>query len=346
MKKIITLPGFIFLLVGCLLAGCLLIGCLLTGCSSDTYRTVTILSLSGTVNIERNERDIKAQEGMRLNNLDTVRTEAASTAWLKLDEDKAAQLGALTAVHVERKSDGFVLTLTAGEITARIDKLLEKGENFAIRAGNIMLGVRGTVFTVELDKDIATVSVDSGSVTVINTITNQEIGVLSEGETKQYNTDTAEPVMNEIFLPHIPGTMDTSRVLNKFGYSGLSYNFEWVGKAEETGFYTWNLTVNAEVTGDTSEIWGTFGAGWQWIPPWTDDQILFDVETRPAFSEDHWRANPTSSTGKTINALFPNVGANETTLGYAVEFLFYIMDSDYNIIGHVTVPVTFPATGG
>jgi len=151
----------------------------------------------GTVNIERNNRDYEAREGMRLNNLDTVRTEVASSVVLKLDEYKTAHLSELTVLNIDGQSDGYVLTLIAGEITTQVDKMLEDDENFAVRTGNIALGIRGTIFTVKLDEEIATISVESGLVAVMNTITNEEIEVLSEGKTKQYNIETAEPVIDE-----------------------------------------------------------------------------------------------------------------------------------------------------
>jgi len=150
--------------------------------------------MSGTVNIERNDRDHEAREGMRLNNLDTVRTEIASKANLKLDDYKTAHLGEFTILHIDGQSAGYVLTLIAGEITTQVNKTLEDDENFAVRAGNIALGIRGTVFTVKLYEDIATISVESGLIAVMNTITNEEIEVLGEGETKQYNIETAKPV--------------------------------------------------------------------------------------------------------------------------------------------------------
>lgn len=160
------------------------------GIEGDIYTALSVLQTAGTVTVERESNTLDARAGMRLFNLDTVKTAAASSAWLTLDEHKAAQLGEQTVLRVDRRSSGFALTLTAGEITARIDRPLDDGESFNVYAGNLTMGVRGTVFTVRLEDDIVTVEVERGVVAVLDAA-GEEVAVLTGGESEQFNAVTA-----------------------------------------------------------------------------------------------------------------------------------------------------------
>jgi hypothetical protein len=59
---------------------------------TDSVNAVSVLRADGTVNIERAPDTLAAREGMRLQNLDTVRTGGDGSAWLSLDEVKAVGL--------------------------------------------------------------------------------------------------------------------------------------------------------------------------------------------------------------------------------------------------------------
>jgi hypothetical protein len=144
------------------------------------------------VEIERPPDTIVAREGMRLNNLDTIRTGSGSSSWLSLDDVKAVGLSELTALRIDRGKRGFDLTLITGEIRAQIDEPLYANEDFTIQAGNLALAVRGTVFTAGYDGSIVTVHVESGTVAVLDRQGN-ELAVLGAGESGEYETgETAE----------------------------------------------------------------------------------------------------------------------------------------------------------
>jgi hypothetical protein len=59
---------------------------------AEDINAVSILELTGTAIIEREaeEFNLGARAGMRLLNLDTLRTLAESTAWLLLEEDRVS----------------------------------------------------------------------------------------------------------------------------------------------------------------------------------------------------------------------------------------------------------------
>jgi hypothetical protein len=106
-------------------------------------------------------------------------------------------MGELTGMRVDVQGRKLALTLTGGEITARIDKPLEADEAFTVHVGTMVMGVRGTEFTVRLDADnIVTVSVEHGIVAVMD-LRGNDIAVLTEGMTEQFDAGTAAPVTGE-----------------------------------------------------------------------------------------------------------------------------------------------------
>jgi len=150
--------------------------------------------MHGTVTLERNDRDFDARGGMRLSNLDTVRTAAASEAELKLDNDKTAWLEEFTALRVDKQSSGFALTLLEGYLTIKIKEQLKTGEDFTVYAGNVALGVRGTVFMVDYNPvtGIVDVYVESGSVVVKNSKTDEVLATLSAGDSEKFDAGTVD----------------------------------------------------------------------------------------------------------------------------------------------------------
>ena len=180
MKKLLILPLAILMLIS------------LTACNTNT--TVVVVSITGTVSIERGSNTNNASGGMRLSNLDTVRTAAASEAELKLDDKKTAWLEEFTALHVDKQSSVFALTLLEGYLTIKINEQLKTGEDFTVHAGNVVLGVRGTVFMVDYNPvtGIVDVYVESGSVVVKNVKTGEVLATLSAGESEKFDAGTVD----------------------------------------------------------------------------------------------------------------------------------------------------------
>jgi hypothetical protein len=161
---------------------------------AEEVGAVSLVELTGTANIERGEEEINARTGMRLMNRDTLRTLAESAAWLLLEEDRAVELGELTALHIDKQEKGFVLTLTEGEVTAQIDRPLGDAEEFMVVAGNLVLAVRGTIFTVRIDGTIVTVSVERGEVAVFDNA-GEEIATVKAGESLSFDTGDGNVVV-------------------------------------------------------------------------------------------------------------------------------------------------------
>jgi hypothetical protein len=157
---------------------------------AEEVNDLSVIEVTGTANIERGEEELSTREGMRLQNLDTMRTMEESAAWLLLEKERAVELGELTALHIDKQDKGFVLTLSEGEVTARIDRPLAADEEFTVKAGNLALAVRGTVFTAWFYGDTVTVSVERGEVAVLDWQGN-EIAVLGAGEWGNFADEVA-----------------------------------------------------------------------------------------------------------------------------------------------------------
>jgi hypothetical protein len=181
-KGIVIAVGVVVLVLGGAIAGHFL-------GFFNSVRLVTVLDVSGTVEIERLPDILTARAGMRLQNLDTIRTDSGSSSWLSLDDVKAVELAELTALHIDKQAQGFVLTLDYGEIKTQIDKPLAADEEFVVVAGELVLAVRGTIFTVALGNwgTAATVSVERGEVAVLNA-DGEEIATVKAGESRSFET--------------------------------------------------------------------------------------------------------------------------------------------------------------
>jgi len=262
MKKTIAFTAIILLLI--------------SSCSrqDETYVSMSVLSTTGTVDIERSSQTLTAREGMRLINQDVVLTAAASTAWLTLDEFKAAQLAELTRLRVDRQPAGFKLALLAGEITSQIDKPLDDDDSFTVTAANLVFGVRGTVFTVRNEGNVVTLSVETGVVEVTD-LSGNIVAVLSDGETAQFHAETGALITggatgNEQEPPLFtwaPGTAEATDLPDGFN----SYHYKAEGSIHEfffEGYWTdglpngtGTLTRTGSVTTPTSVYEGSFVDG-------------------------------------------------------------------------------------
>lgn len=110
---------------------------------SKTQGTVAVL--------DKNDRSVSLFNGMKLQNGYEVATAQASYAWINLDDSKLVKLDALSNVGVEQVNNNLTLTLNSGKILVDVSKKLGADETLNIKTGNVITGVRGTLFTVEAD---------------------------------------------------------------------------------------------------------------------------------------------------------------------------------------------------
>jgi hypothetical protein len=208
-----------------------------------------------------------------------------------LEEDRAVELGENSALHIDRQSKGFVLTLTEGEVTARIARPLYDGEEFMVKAGGLALSVRGTIFTVRIDDAIVTVSVERSEVAVIDS-GGSELTTVGEDESVSFDTSDG----NAVVAAPIPGPTVDSQAGDIVGFGGYEwrvlevsggkalllseyvlehrpYNEEWVNVTWET------CTLRSYLNG---EFYDSFSP---------DDRARM-VQTRNSNKDNQWLGTP------------------------------------------------------
>jgi len=109
---------------------------------------------AGTMRLESTEGDVavknasglsvKIQDKMRLYDGYTVKTEAASYAYISLDGDKTLKLDASSEASVAKSGKKLEVTLVSGSLFFNVTKPLERSEKLNIRTSTMVTGVRGT----------------------------------------------------------------------------------------------------------------------------------------------------------------------------------------------------------
>ena len=124
---------------------------LVLGSRENTYRSIRIVELGGSVTIDReNVGSLEASVNMNLVSGDHVSTSAGAYVVLRLDEDKYVMLGEQGAMKVEADGDASkgrtAIHLEAGSVLSEIQKPLGPNATYEIVTPSATMSVRGTVF--------------------------------------------------------------------------------------------------------------------------------------------------------------------------------------------------------
>jgi hypothetical protein len=181
-------------------------------------RIVTISRVSGSVFIEREGGILAAQEGMRLSVDDIVKTEGDGSVQLVLGNvggigsvrggntndlpQNTIDLRQRTSLGIGNRLSGYEVTLLEGEVRTQIVEPLAADEDFTLIAGNLAVGIRAmtagvsgegeaaattgpittaTEFVTSLNDDLLSVTVEQGTVSVMD-LEDNEIYELSGGD--------------------------------------------------------------------------------------------------------------------------------------------------------------------
>ena len=152
-----TRKGFTKRLLSVLIIGGLFV-MLCAGCEEGSgakgYRTVSVVEVSGTVDVTRDGTTYSAYPGMLLQEGHEVTTGKNSYARAVLDGDKYVKLEAESKLVFETTgllgSGKTRIRLERGSLTGEIVNPLGEEEEFTINTPNAVLAVRGTFFRVEL----------------------------------------------------------------------------------------------------------------------------------------------------------------------------------------------------
>lgn len=124
---------------------------LFRGGREETYRSIRIVELEGSVTIDRESvGSLEASVNMNLVSGDHVTTSAGAYVVLRLDEDKYVMLGEQGGMKVEADGDASkgrtAIHLEAGSVLSEIQNPLGPDSTYEIVTPNATMSVRGTVF--------------------------------------------------------------------------------------------------------------------------------------------------------------------------------------------------------
>jgi len=130
---------------------------------AEDQRKAVIIDLEGEVEVkvlERKRKTVPAQIGMVLYEGDVLITKADSYAVLKLEgretatvevnEESQLMLLELTEDR-EKQTQSTLLDLAIGKILIKVEKLLTEESKFEVKTPTSIVGVRGTIFSVEVE---------------------------------------------------------------------------------------------------------------------------------------------------------------------------------------------------
>ena len=138
-----------------ILCALLLIGLVPIIATAADTPTASITAVSGTVRVKRgnSEKDISAFIGMKIKKDDTITTGAKGAITIDIGDDKVIKAAANSSFTVTALKDrsgtaqvGF--TLIYGTVYNEVSKVQAADDNYTVQAGNTIMGVRGTKFTV------------------------------------------------------------------------------------------------------------------------------------------------------------------------------------------------------
>lgn len=178
-----------------------------------TAATMRLVSTEGTVTLtNQNGKTLSIREDMKLYSGYTVKTSAASYAYISLDEKKAIKLDASTAVEIRKSGKKLEVLVSSGKLFFNVTAPLDADEKLEVRTSTIVTGVRGTSGVVNyIDENSSSLSLLDGKVTMqaVDPKTGESVSVPVEAGqmalvTREANTTgTQAPVLPTVTLGQV-----------------------------------------------------------------------------------------------------------------------------------------------
>ena len=113
---------------------------------SYTSTTMRLLRFEGTVEIEDASGKPRAvMENARLSSGESMKTAAASSASVGLDEGRIVTLDEKSRVEFKKQDGAVSMNLTEGKIFLDVSEKLGEGESMGITTATMAIGIRGTI---------------------------------------------------------------------------------------------------------------------------------------------------------------------------------------------------------
>lgn len=183
--------------------------------------TATLVAVKGKVLVMKAGTDkwISATEKMALAEGDTLKTEAGSTAIMKLENGSMTKIGPMSKMKLENlggsgKALKVGLDMESGRNWARVSKL--SGESsFKVKTPAAVAGVRGTYFSSEAENASSRFDVFDGEVEVSSRNDPSQSVILKERETTSVENNKA---------PAEPSKLSDQEMQNlQSGFSGAEF---------------------------------------------------------------------------------------------------------------------------
>ena len=120
---------------------------------SYTATTMRLLRYEGTVEIEDEDGESRfVMENARFNSGETMHTGEESLASVSLDTTKIVTMDEKSSVQFEQDGDSLALTLKEGSLLLDVQEKLDENESLDIETSTMVVGIRGTVVDVQIEK--------------------------------------------------------------------------------------------------------------------------------------------------------------------------------------------------
>ena len=143
------------ILLAIVLAVFVLAGCTIINPEKEDYRNIKVFKLEGSAEVIRNDKTLEPYEQMVLRSNDEINVGSSSNLILVLDDNKYVLLSENTKINLissEKDSSKTVISLKEGKIVTEVKEKLKDGETFEVETPNSVMAIRGTTFSVEVDK--------------------------------------------------------------------------------------------------------------------------------------------------------------------------------------------------
>lgn len=231
-----------------------------------TEKKISIDKVIGDIYLEGEEDylNLLGGDGVEVGN--TIITLDMAEGILNFDSDIKVLISQKSIIKIltllgeveEEKIEIGKMEVILGKIYAKIDRTLDKGSRFEVKGGSIVAGVRGTEFSLNIDKEgFVTIKVFEGKVEVRDKV-EKVIEVINKGEyikinkegritIKREHTDTFVKFEKEKFeyeLIEIINDINTNKIDTEYIKEKLDNLIENEKEFEKKGENTRDVIIN------------------------------------------------------------------------------------------------------
>ncbi len=145
-----------------------------------SYFNIQVLDTSGTVTVDRDNKEIDAYEGMKMRDKDYIKVSSKGFARISCDRETYSHFEHNSEASFDADSDKkLVINLIKGELVVELRKELLGDEAILVKTPNTTMAIRGTVIAVK------TIVNEDGSTKTVNYCLEGKAEVeTADGETK------------------------------------------------------------------------------------------------------------------------------------------------------------------